>query len=98
MKPARRTDRRRLRRKLVRLPAVVYADGKAVQVVMRDQSDASLGFISPVGFAPGQQVYLKIGIGPGRLPVGVLVARCDREGEAFDIGGKIVGPEITDKP
>ena len=72
------------------MPGWAYHGGQAgrvSEVRMRNVSPQGAGFVSKTAFAVGQAVYLKVGLGPRRLPRRAEVAFVRPRGDGtFEVG------------
>ncbi|MCC6676060.1 MAG: hypothetical protein IT436_02845 [Phycisphaerales bacterium] len=91
-----RFDRRRgTRRPAQGEPMAIFSDADGRHLIARvellDSSDSGLGFLCPLAVEPGMGVALNTA-GPGRPRFVGLIARCERQGQAYRIG--VLGSSI----
>lgn len=84
-------ERRRRRRRPVRLPGWVYRAEQVTPVQMRNLSPDGAGFVCDEALRKGEKLHLKIGLGPMRRPrsAEVVYVRQRDEGR-YEVGVRFV--------
>ncbi|MEM8872880.1 MAG: PilZ domain-containing protein [Planctomycetota bacterium] len=89
-------DRRKQRRRRTRMPGILHLSHWSGEVAMRDVSPEAVAFTCPQPAKPGDTATLKIGIGPNRQAVRLIVVRCDPAGDTHMIAAKFAGGADVD--
>ena len=94
-------DRRQRRRRPTRVPGWAYHGqqaGRVDEVRVRNASPDGAGFVSERAFVRGQPLYLKIGLGPQRLPRPAEVSHVRRRADGtYEVGVRFVAPAVNAK-